>query len=286
MHTNLTSDINFPISSAMKAYGCTSWVITLFLLQCPGNCLTTKRRLCVEYKIENYMEESDHIAKVHADTEGKCMASCVRRDPCMAFNYHRIDKTCILMPEVKCMAPSSRNNSWYLFVLLQTCQLRPVWFSVRLADRSWRWVITDDPGNNADIINVPGSTTRYVSRILYRGYYLPGWWNNDSNAFRAVDLHIPGVTKCPYGEFLAFSDSSSYQWIPYIAGDSLPDCVLPVSQLPNGTSLYTVVYHFMDGNGIQQKISGFYSNEAKLTYFVFGRVLNPAPVYILCGTDM
>ena len=188
----------------MKVFECTPWVITLFLLQNPGNCLTTKRRLCVEYKKENYLEKSKHITTAHADTAGKCLASCVRRYPCMAFNYHIINKTCILMRKVNCMAPSSLNNPGYLFVHLQACKSQPVWFSVRPADRGWHWVTTDDPANNTDIINVPdGTTNRYVSRTLYRGYYLPSWWQGDKGAFRAVDPTISKV-KCPYGEFLIF----------------------------------------------------------------------------------
>ena len=268
----------------MKFYEGTSWIITLFLLHNLGNCLTTKRRLCVEYKKENYLAKSEHITTVHADTEGKCIASCVRRHPCMAFNYHIINKTCILMPEVKCMTPSSLNNPGYLFVHLQACKLQPVWFSVRPADHGWHWVTTDDPGKNVDIINVPGTIKSYVSRTLYRGYYLPGWCFSDKNTFRAVDPTIPKMTRCPYGEFLAFSDSSSYQWIPYTAGDPLPDCALAVSQLPNGTPLYAAKCHCIDKEGTPRKISGFYSHVAKSTYFVWGGVLNSTSVDILCRT--
>ena len=108
----------------MNVFECTSWVIIFFLLQNSGICLTTKRRLCVEYKKETYLEKSQHITTVHANTEGKCLASCVRRYPCMALNYHIINKTCILMRRVKCMAPTSLNNPGYLFVHLQSCKLQ------------------------------------------------------------------------------------------------------------------------------------------------------------------
>ena len=269
----------------MKAYQGISWIIASFLLQDPGDCSTTKRRLCVEYKKENYLEKHEHITKLHADTAAKCMASCVRRYPCMAFNYHIMNKTCILMPEVKCMTPNSLNDSGYLFVHLQPCQLQPVWFSVLPANHAWYWVTTDDLGKHPDIINVAHSTTRYVSRTLYRGYYLIGWRRYENTIFKTIDPATPKV-KCPYGELLAFSDSSSYRWIPYIPGNSLPDRALPVSQLPNGTSLYVVSYRFINAKGIQQRISGFYSHEAKFTYFVWVRAANPAFIHILCGTDI
>ena len=156
-----------------------------------------------------------------------CMTSCVRRDPCMAFNYHVLNKTCMLMPEVKCMDPSLRNNSWYLFVHLQTCRQEPIWLSVRPVDQNWYWVITTDPSKNADIIHFLARITRYVSRTLYRGHYLPGWWSTRGKfRFRAVDPATQQVIRCTHGEFLVFSDASSCLWIPYTTEDPLPSCAL------------------------------------------------------------
>ena len=213
------------------------------------------------------------------------MASCVRRHPCTAFNYHIMNKTCILMPEVKCMTPSSLNNPGYLFVHLQACTSQPVWFSVRPADHGWHWVTTDDPSHNVAIVNVPGSTTRQVSRTLYRGYYLPGWRRDHEDGFRALDPATLKVTKCPNGEFLAFLNSSSYQWIPYTAGYSLPICALPMSLLPNGTPLYIVYHHLVSLHGHPVRFTGFYNHATNSTYFVNSGVYNFTAVDILCAAN-
>ena len=207
----------------MKTFESGLSFITILLLLTPVRGLVTKRRLCVEYKKENYLANGEYITTSHADTEQKCMIKCMRHDPCMAFNYHEVTKTCILMPELWCMSPSSLNNTRYLFVHLYPCKRQPVWFSVRPEERSWSWVTTDDPSNNADIIKLPGFNTRYVSRTLYHGYYLPGFWRGDGEGFRAVDPVTIQVTKCASGEFLAVSDTS-FQWALYTAGDAVPDC--------------------------------------------------------------
>ena len=262
----------------MKRYKRTCWVITLFLVLNPGSCSTTKRRLCIEYKKENYLSETKYIAMLHAETENICMVSCVRRSPCMAFNYNVMNKTCILMPRLNCMAPNVIDNSWYLLVHLQPCKLEAVWSSYRPVHRNWQWIITKHPGNNADTVKLTSGYTRYVTRALYRGYYLPGWWMADGQKFRAVDPVTMKDKKCKYGEFLAFPDPSSYWWTPYTAGDSLPDCALPLSQLPDGTPLY-IVRHGSD------TVSGFYDQLTKSTYFVYWGVINPKAVDILCGNN-
>ena len=266
--------------SIMKIQECASWVFTIFLLLNPVRSLTTKRRLCVEYKKYKYLSNTNQITTLSAESEERCLVSCVRRYPCVAFNYHSISKTCILLPEVTCMTPSSHYDNWNLFVHLHPCKQRPVWISLRPAERSWHWVTIDDPSNTSDVVKLPNSPDRYVSRTLYQGYYLPGWWPGASNKpFRAVYPAPPKVTMCPFGELLAFADSSFYWWTSYTAGDVLPECALPLSQLPNGTPLYIVKYGFRKSN-----ISGLYDHLLATTYFVNSIVRNPTAVDILCGT--
>ena len=169
----------------MKMHGLVSWVL-LFCLLNPAHFLLTKRRLCVEYKKEHYLINTTYIATLHTETENNCMTSCVRHDPCMAFNYHLVQKKCILMPQVQCMAPNSFNSSWYLFVHLQSCKRQQVWFSVRPADGNWHWITTDDPSNNTDILHVDG--VRYVSSILYRGNRVGGTLNVDDSCSALLTL--------------------------------------------------------------------------------------------------
>ena len=182
------------------------------------------------------------------------------------------------MPKVGCMSSSSLNNTWHLFVHLYPCKRQPVWFSVRPEERGWFWVTTDNPRNNAALLKLPGTNTRYVSRTLFRGYYLPGWWRPDGEHFRAVDPVTSKATKCTSGEFLALS---SFSWISYTAGDPVPDCALSVSRLPGGTPLYIVRHQYIYYG--REEMSGFYNPVAKTTYFVRSVAINPTVVDILCG---
>ena len=171
----------------MKILGSGHSVITILLLLTPVRGLVTKMRLCVEYKKENHLAKGEYITTSHANTEHKCMIKCMRHYPCMAFNNHAVNKTCILMPELWCMSPSSLNDTRYLLVQLNPCKQQPVFISIRPEERGWSWVTTDDPSNNADILKLPGFNNRDISRTLYHGYYLPGFWRGDGEGFRAVD---------------------------------------------------------------------------------------------------
>ena len=260
----------------MKIAECSSWCVILLLLK-TANCTVTKRHLCVQFKKENYFVQVQHIENLHADTEHKCMVNCVRRYPCMAFNYHVLNKTCILMPELGCMTPIPPFSSRYLLVHLQPCKLQPPWRSVPPPESIWHWVITDDPNNNTHTVMVQHY---FVSRTLYQGYYLLGWWFSDGWDFRAVEPVTYQVTYCTHGEFLTFSDPSSYEWIPYNAGDMLPNDALSISRLPDGTPLYLVTFESVE---LGNTVSGYYNHLTKMAHLVHYGAISPLVVNILCG---
>ena len=126
-----------------------------------------EEKICVEYRKYNYCVGRGQLKEMHAETEHRCMIKCVRHHPCMAFNYHAINKTCVLLPEVECIPPSPDNGSGYVYVFvhLTACNFQSVYTSVRPADRNWYWSISDNPSDNTDVILLPGTTTRYVGTI-------------------------------------------------------------------------------------------------------------------------
>ena len=257
------------------------WMIKSTFLLSAVFCSVTKRRGCVEYRKENYFVATGHLEEIYTATERQCMKNCMWHRPCTAFNYHAVNKLCILLPGLECMTPNPENSSGYVFVHLTTCKFQPVYTSVRPADRNWYWSTTDNLGENTGFVVLPGGLTRWVSRVLYRGYYLPGWWGEDGYGFRAVDPVSAQVVRCLVGELLAFPNDFFHQWNPYAAGNPLPECALPISQLPDGTPLYIVRHEH--GNSAQ-RMSGFYNHVTKSTYFVVNRVISPVAVDILCWT--
>ena len=259
-------------------------VIKTSLLVGTALCLTTKRRLCVEFRKENYFIGGEHLELKRTETENLCMTSCARYHPCMAFNCHAVNQTCILLPEVECMplrAPD--NSSGYVFVHLSSCKFQPVYTSVRPADGNWYWSNADNP--STEVVILIGKVTRYASRMLYRGYYLLGWWSSDGFGFRAIDPINTQILRCPDGEFLAFPDPSVRQWTPYVPGDALPDFALPISELPDGTPLYIVRHTYFLTK--KHRIAGFYNHVTKSTYFVKNGISNAVSrIDILCGTNI
>ena len=263
---------------------CTSLVFAICLQLYATSSLVTKRRLCVQYKKENYLLMNEYITESHVDTEDKCMVHCVRHNTCMAFNYHILNKTCFLLPDgLHCLQPRSNNTS-YLFVQLQPCKLQPVWLSLRPPDHNWHWIETSDPSYTAGTVKSTGVFSRYVARSLYQGRYLLGWWRDDAHAFRLADPFTQQAIKCPKGEFLVFPVSSSYVWTPYTAGDVLPDNALPVSQTTDGSPLYTVSYLYNPSIGTD-RIFGFYNHHTRSTYVPLGSMIHPTKVNILCVID-
>ena len=77
-------------------------IIKTSLLVGTALCLTTKRRLCLEFRKENDFI-GEHLELKRTETENQCMISCAFYHSCMAFNYHVVNQTCILLPEVECM---------------------------------------------------------------------------------------------------------------------------------------------------------------------------------------
>ena len=197
---------------------------------CEG--LGNKKAPVCRIQERNYLAKGKYITTSHTDTEQKCMIKCMRHDRCMAFNYHAVKKTCILMRKMLCMSPSPLNNTRYLFVHLYPCKGQPVWSSVRPEERSWSWVTTDDPRNNADIMKLPGVNNLYVSRTLYHGYYLPGFWRRDGEGFRSVDpvtMQVMPSENFWLSPILLFSGSrilleTQYRIAPCLWLDSQMEC--------------------------------------------------------------
>ena len=175
----------------------------------------------------------------------------------------------------------------------RTSVIMPVREIQRPPDGGWRWVRTDSPGNHDDLIKLPGMTKRYVSRVYYDGFYLPGWYHPTSNLpFRAVSPKDKLNKKClPYsGEFLAFNDTSDYRWESFVAGFPVPEFAAAITVLQDGTPLYVVWKSFPGAPGYD--LSGYYDPTSMKNYFVNSGVVSPSSVKMLllnwqcgiCGT--
>ena len=249
-----------------------------------ANSIVFRRRLCVEYEIQDYQSIDEPLQIINdTETRSRCMMQCVRNAECWAFNYHTDSGTCIVLPAAGCMTLDGQHG--YLYVHLSDCNMVPVREIHRPPDGEWRWVRTDSPASRSDLIKLPGQTKRYVGRVFIDGTYVPGWYiPGKTLPFRGVSTEDLQNKNClpNTGEFLAFNDTSDFAFNAFKAGDPVPDSAPAISVLHDGTPLYIVRKSFPGAPGYD--LTGFYNPVSQTNYFVNSGVVTPTSVKILVLT--
>ena len=244
-----------------------------------ANPIVFRRRLCVEYEIQDY-QSIDEPLQIINDTETRslCMMQCVRNAECWAFNYHTDSGTCFVLPAASCMTPAGQHG--YLFVHLSDCNMVPVREIRRPPDGGWRWVRTDSPASRNDLIKLPGQHKRFVSRIFFDGFYVPGYYKLGKNGvlatpFRMVTPQDKLAVGCPHyaGEFLAFNDTSEYRFDPFPAGSPVPASAPAISAWHDGTPLYVNRKSFTGAPGYD--LTGYYDPVSEKNYIYNNDVETP-----------
>ena len=234
-----------------------------------ANAAVFKRRLCVEYEIQDY-QSIDEPLQIINETESRslCMMQCVRNVDCLAFNYHTDSATCILLPAASCMTLDGQHG--YLYVHLSDCNMVPVREIRRPPGGGWRWVRTDSPASRNDLIKLPGQHKRFVGRIFIDGFYVPGYYKIGnkvlSRPFRGVTLQDKLRMNCPpyAGEFLAFNDTSEYRFVSFPAGSLVPVSAPAISAFHDGTPLYVIRKSFPGAPGYD--LTGYYDPISETNY--------------------
>ena len=235
-----------------------------------ANSIVFRRRLCVEYEIQDYQSMDEPLQTINdTETRSRCMMQCVGNVDCLAYNYHPDSATCILLPAAgSCMTLDSQHG--YLYVHLSDCNMVPVREIRRPPDGGWRWVRTDSPASRNDLIKLPGQRIRYAGRVFIDGSYIPGWYigNQNKDPFKGVSPDDLKRRDCPpnTGELLAFNDSSDYRFENFQAGSLVPDAAPVISALPDGTPLYIVRKSFPGAPGYD--LTGYYNPVSQTNYFV------------------
>ena len=231
-----------------------------------ANPIVFRRRLCVEYEIQDYQSMDEPLQIINdTETRSRCMTQCVRNAECWAFNYHTDSGTCIVLPATGCMTLDRQLG--YLYVHLSDCNMVPVREIRRPPDGRWRWVRTDSPASRNDLIKLPGQKIRYAGRVFIDGSYIPGWYLGSKYPFKGVSPDDLKFRYCPQntGELLAFNDSSDYRFENFQAGSPVPDSAPVISALPDGTPLYVVRKSFSGAPGYD--LIGYYNPVSQTNYF-------------------
>ena len=254
----------FPIreSSDMQCNMRLVLVIWYFMhVHCIAAVSVKKVRLCLEYVIEDYWAGNDALLVELGVTQGKCMTQCARKPPCMAFNFRPVDGNCRLLTAVTTCIKPNTTEGW-LYVSLSTCDQHRPWHSIRPAENGWQWVAGDEINTGS---NVVAAGHRFLSRVYYKGLYLPGWWSSSAGhiRFRAV---LPGgdVVRCIIGEFLVVSNPGRVQWSPAATNHAILGNALIGGYGPDSTPFYICRKRLN-----RAEMFGFYNAENQVAYFCY-----------------
>ena len=255
----------------------TTWILVLWWAR-PCDCTVEKYKRCVEYKIPNYQRD-DLILEQHASLSlDHCLFQCSRHPPCAATNVHINGTGCELLQASSTCEDTNHVQGW-VFVSFSECYGAPPWLTIRPADSGWQWITADDPISQEGLVYmVDWRAHRFVSRVLYRGLYLPGWWKNDVGRFRTIDPLTNTVIKCAsHGEFLSFTGATNYTWANFTSGDEVPHSAIIGGHGHDAIPLY-VVKSVFSGPVI---LTGYYNPKSQASYMVYFGLQQPTTLQIL-----
>ena len=220
----------------------------------------TKRRLCVEYAAKDYRWIGPSLANLYVSDQIHCMKQCALNQNCWAFNYGHQQGLCELMRRRRdCMSIMEQPD--FHFVHWISCDMVAPWRKLNPKDISWQWVDPSSSLNMSTLVSLSNTNSRYVSRVLYRGMFLPGWWQ--LGKFRtAAPFGERVICENQYGQWLSF-DSHRYMWLPLTAGQSIPTKAVIAGYWPDESPLYII----RDEKSTGEYYSGYY-NERNSKSFV------------------
>ena len=211
-----------------------------------------KTRLCLQYEISNYNSSAIRLKVLKRTSRVGCFIACVRhqhaQSSCRAFQFHRKQGLCELLPEVDltCMAEDVAQG--ITFVGLSECRFSPTLQSAIPENGTWRWV-TDPPTKNGTVSKKsPAGAVRYVTRVLHQGLYLPGFTHRKR-------FHSAGLDRVPFTckfniQYLTFEDPSQYNWEPFQVGDPIPSMAIIGGYWSEYTPLYILKVTIAPSNAI------------------------------------
>ena len=239
-------------------------------------CISTKRRLCVDYEIPSYRASRPLDMKT-AQSRGKCISSCVRLDVCLAVNYNPSSGVCELLPEAEVCMPIN-NSPEFSYIHLTTCGGHSPWITESASSEFWQWISTNNPKSiRNSLVTMVSDFTRFVARVLHNGVYTPGWWKDDT-AMTRFALPTESGLNCPtsYATFLSFTTSQSYSWVPFTAGDPIPQ-----GAVVGGIWSQTIALFVMKIQVDFHVVSGYYRADMKKAFVLGNSFINPTTMEIL-----
>ena len=237
----------------MLTFGVFGSALMLFVL---GD--VNKKRLCIQYEMDDYNSSMIPLKKLSAVTRSACFVECVRHQqgssPCQAFHFRQAEGICeLLTKDISCMAANVTPGTTY--VHLSGCESVAPWRHINPGSDPLQWV-TNRVGALSLRSQLGGY--RFVVRVLHKGLWLPGY-----GVSRRAHIARPdgrGITCHSNIQYINSSEPVPYRWVRFFVGDSVPAGAIVAGYWPNGTPLY-IVYRATINAGTL--ISGYYNAESR-----------------------
>ena len=196
-----------------------------------------KKRLCVQYEMDDYNSSMVPLKKMSGVTHSACFVECVRHQqggsPCRAFHFRKAEGICELLPkDITCMADNTAPGTTY--VHLSDCEAVAPWHGIKPSSGPLQWIAKK---RGSLKLHSPLGGDRYVVRVLNKGIWLPGRARSEAITER------PGGGRITCRSNIQYINSSKpvpYRWVRFTVGDRVPPSAIVAGYWPNGTPLYIV----------------------------------------------
>ena len=242
-----------------------------------------RRKLCVEFEINDYKDAEKPINVFSSLKKHQCLTFCAHERNCSAVNFRFADGTCTLLHTLSPCISFDTTVDW-LYVSLAPCRYQPPWDFRAPEEGPWHWITTNDLTRPDLVVSVSSTNVaRYVIRVNLRGMLVPGWRANfsSSSSFFAIDPLDHSMGKCPVGQYLSWSATAdvgpAWQWID--AGDPVPPGAVIGGYGPKMEPLFVARY-----TQNTMAPAGYYDPRSGKGYFRFG-VMHPERMEILTNSS-
>ena len=196
--------------------------------------------------------------------EHECTLACVQKARCVATNYNISDSTCSLLPSA-CLQAS--NDSSMIYTIFTSSRDQCLgWHDYSPGDPiDDRWLKTKVGGDAA---------LRAVTRTADNGHLYPG--NFLPNQKRCVCTDGVGYLNSDKGypcQVLRLGEGCTAAYVPYTAGDVIPDGAVGIKSPEDGSSRYIAIIDNREPIGPvgHNFIGGYYmAGDAEAVYLFYG----------------
>ena len=244
-----------------------------------GEAALTKRRLCVEYVVENTRHNETILSVFDNVTGSECLQRCAHHPGCNAYNLLRKEGVCEILRGLG-VCGETKDRTWaFEYIHLQTCKGQLPWLRRMM---NWTrgascqtWYRTEARPRSrcpTGMVTAPDGWA-CVALIPTKGLYLPGWYHS---YYRVIMEDGQPMWCSDYGYILRAVPECPVSWQTYTVGDPLPSAAVTVSTWKDGTPLYFV------SNLIQSKwYIGYLLPSVPRSYVLAGIAHSPTDVHIL-----